>query len=139
MYLCNIRYGGPCNVVWNGGDVRMMVLRESIIMKIHYGTALGALFLTVIHIMMRLTQDFHESLEYENVIANYESVGYAILLELLLILISVHGFNGLRVILLEMNQGPTYEKLVTIGCLAGMAALIAYGSRTIIMTNMGML
>ena len=52
--------------------------------------------------------------------------------------ISVHGFNGLRVILLEMNQGPTYEKLVTIGCLGGMAALIAYGSRTIIMTNMGM-
>ena len=126
-------------MVWNGGDVRMMVLRESIIMKIHYGTALGALFLTVIHIMMRLTQDFHESLEYENVIANYESVGYAILLGLLLILISVHGFNGLRVILLEMNQGPTYEKLVTIGCLGGMAALIAYGSRTIIMTNMGML
>ena len=112
-----------------------MVLRESIIMKIHYGTAIGALFLTVIHIMMRMTQDFHESLQYENVIANYESVGYAILLELLLILISVHGFNGLRVILLEMNQGPTYEKLVTIGCLGGMAALIAYGSRTIIMTN----
>ena len=125
-------------MVWNGGDVRMMVLRESIIMKIHYGTALGALFLTVIHIMMRLTQDFHESLEYENVIANYESVGYAILLELLLILISVHGFNGLRVILFEMNQGPTYEKVVTVGCLAGMAALIAYGSRTIIMTSMGM-
>ena len=125
-------------MVWNGGDVCMMVLRESIIMKIHYGTAIGALFLTVIHIMMRMTQDFHESLEYENVIANYESVGNAILLELLLILISVHGFNGLRVILLEMNQGPTYEKLVTIGCLGGMAALIAYGSRTIIMTNMGM-
>ena len=116
----------------------MMVLRESIIMKIHYGTALGALSLTVVHILMRLTQDFHESLAYENVIANYESVGYALLLELLLILISVHGFNGLRVILLEMNQGPTYEKAVTIGCLAAMAGLIAYGSRTIIMTSMGM-
>ena len=107
----------------------MMILRESVIMKIHYGTAIGALFLTVIHIMMRMTQDFHESLEYENVIANYESVGYAILLELLLILISVHGFNGLRVILLEMNQGPTYEKAVTIGCLAGMAALIGKDSK----------
>ena len=125
-------------MVWNGGDVRMMVLRESIIMKIHYGTALGALSLTIVHILMRLTQDFHESLAYENVIANYESVGYALLLELLLILISVHGFNGLRVILFEMNQGPTYEKVVTVGCLAGMAALIAYGSRTIIMTSMGM-
>ena len=113
-------------------------MKESVVMKIHYGTALGAVFLTVIHILMRMTQDFHESLQYENVIANYENIGYAVLLELLLILISVHGFNGLRVILLEMNQGPTYEKAVTIGCLIGMAALIAYGSRTIIMTSMGM-
>jgi succinate dehydrogenase / fumarate reductase membrane anchor subunit len=63
-------------------------------MKIHYGTAIGALSLTVVHILMRLTQDFHESLAYENVIANYESVA--------------------------------------------MAGLIAYGSRTIIMTSMGM-
>ena len=48
----------------------MMLMRESIVMKIHYGTAIGAVFLTVIHILMRMTQDFHESLEYENVIAN---------------------------------------------------------------------
>ncbi len=116
----------------------MMILRESVIMKIHYGTAIGALFLTVVHILMRLTQNFHESLQYENVIANYESVGYALLLELLLILISIHGFNGLRVILLEMHQGPAYEKVVTFGCLAAMAGLIAYGSRTIIMTSMGL-
>ena len=116
----------------------MMILRESIIMKIHYGTAIGALSPTVIHILMRLTQDFHESLQYENVIANYENIGYAVLLELLLILISVHGFNGLRVILLEMHQGSAYEKIVTFGCLAAMAGLIAYGSRTIIMTSMGM-
>ena len=98
-----------------------MLMRESIVMKIHYGTALGAVFLTVIHIMMRMTQDFHESLEYENVLANYEMIGYAILLELLLILISVHGFNGLRVILLEIRQGATYEKGVTYGCIAAMA------------------
>ena len=65
-------------------------------------------------------------------------IGYAILLELILILISVHGFNGLRVILLEIKQGPTYEKIVSYGCIAAMAILIAYGSRTIIMTNMGM-
>ena len=125
-------------MVWNSGDVWMMILKESIVMKIHYGTALGAVFLTVIHILMRMTQDFHESLEYENVIANYEMIGYAIMLELLLILISVHGFNGLRVILLEMKQGPTYEKVVTYGCIASMAILIAYGSRTILLTSMGM-
>ena len=72
----------------------MMVLRESIIMKIHYGTAIGALFLTVIHIMMRMTQDFHESLEYDDVIGFFECVGLALLVELLGILISVHGCKG---------------------------------------------
>ena len=116
-----------------------MLMRESVVMKIHYGTALGAVFLTVIHILMRMTQDFHQSLEYENVLANYEMIGYAVLLELLLILISVHGFNGLRIILLEMKQGPTYEKIVSYGCIAAMAILIAYGSRTILMANLGMI
>tara|TARA_B100000809_G_C14917248_1_gene452076 strand:+ start:142 stop:495 length:354 start_codon:yes stop_codon:yes gene_type:complete len=115
----------------------MMIMRESIVMKIHYGTAIGAVFLVAIHIMMRMTQDFHESLEYENVIANYEMIGYAILLELILILISVHGFNGLRVILLEMRQGPLYEKGVTYGCIASMIALVAYGSNTIIKAHLG--
>jgi len=115
-----------------------MLMKESVIMKIHYGTALGAVFLTVIHILMRMTQDFHQSLEYENVLANYEMIGYAILLELLLILISVHGFNGLRVILLEIKQGHTYEKVVSYGCIVAMAILIAYGTRTILMASMGM-
>ena len=93
-----------------------------------------------LHIIARgaTSLDFIESLQYENVIANYEMIGYAILLELILILISVHGFNGLRVILLEMRQGPTYEKAVSYGCIAAMVALVAYGSRTIIMTSMGM-
>ena len=87
---------------------------------------------------MRMTMDFHDSLQYENVIANYEMIGYAILLELILILISVHGFNGLRVILLEIKQGPTYEKIVSYGCIAAMAILIAYGTRTILMAHLGM-
>ena len=107
-------------------------------MKIHYGTALAAVALVAVHILMRLTQGFADSLEYESVIANYRFVPYALMLELILILLAVHGFNGLRVILLELKQGPTYEKAVSYGCLAGMIVLIAYGSRTIIMTNMGM-
>jgi succinate dehydrogenase / fumarate reductase membrane anchor subunit len=39
---------------------------------------------------------------------------------------------------LELKQGKTYEKAVSYGCLAAMVGLIAYGSRTIIVTNMGM-
>jgi len=113
-------------------------MRESIIMKIHYGTALAAVALVAVHVLMRLTQSFSESLEYENVIANYQFIPYAGMLEIILILLSIHGFNGLRVILLELKQGKVYEKTVSYGCLAAMVGLIAYGSRTIIMVNMGM-
>ena len=107
-------------------------------MKIHYGTALGAVALVAVHILFRLTQDFSQSLEYESVIANYQFLPYAGMLEIILILLSIHGFNGLRVILLEFKQGPSYEKAVSYGCVAAMIAVIAYGSRTIFMTSMGM-
>ncbi len=113
-------------------------MRESTIMKIHYGTALAAVALVAVHILMRFTQGFAESLEYESVLANYKFIPYAIMLELILILLSVHGFNGLRVILLELKQGKMYEKAVSYGFFAEIIGLIAYGSRTIIMTNMGM-
>ena len=114
------------------------IMRESHIMKIHYLTALVAVAFVIVHIMVRVTQGFSDSLEFESVIANYKSIPYAIVLEAILILISVHGFNGLRVILLEIKQGTAYENTVTYGCLAAMIAVIAYGSRTIIMASMGM-
>jgi len=113
-------------------------MRESIIMKIHYGTALAAVALVAVHILMRLTQGFAESLEYDSVIANYKFLPYAGMLEIILILLSIHGFNGLRVILLELKQGKTYEKAVSYGCVVAMIALIGYGTRTIIMVNTGM-
>jgi len=34
------------------------------------------------------------------------------MLEIILILLSIHGFNGLRVILIELKQGKSYEKSV---------------------------
>ncbi len=113
-------------------------MRESTIMKIHYGTAIAAVALVAVHVLMRLTQGYAESLEFESVLANYKFVPYAIMLELILILLSIHGFNGLRVILLELKQGRTYEKAVSYGCIVAMIGLIAYGSRTIIVVNMGM-
>jgi len=114
------------------------IMRESHIMKIHYLTALVAVGFVIIHIMVRVMQGFSDSLLFDNVIANYKSIPYAVVLEAMLILISVHGFNGLRIILLELKQGSTYENAVTYGCLAAMIVLIAYGSRTIIMASMGM-
>ena len=112
-------------------------MRESIIMKIHYGTALGAVALVAVHILFRMTQNFSDSLQYQNVIANYHFLPYALMLEVILILLSVHGFNGLRVILLELKQGVAYERAINYGSIVAMVILVAYGSRTILMAGMG--
>ena len=113
----------------------MTMLRESQIMKIHYITGIAALFVVAVHIMMRLIMPFNISLEYENVIANYHNLPYVVLLESILVLIAIHGFNGLRVILLELRQNKAWEDGVTIMTIVAMMAVIAYGTRTIIVAN----
>ncbi|MGB7665591.1 MAG: succinate dehydrogenase [Nitrososphaeraceae archaeon] len=111
------------------------MLKESQIMKIHYITGIGALFVVAVHIIMRLIMPFSMSLEYENVIANYQNIAYAVLLESILVLIAIHGFNGLRIILLELRQNIAWENGVTIFTLVAMIAIVAYGTRTIITAN----
>jgi succinate dehydrogenase / fumarate reductase membrane anchor subunit len=111
------------------------IIRESTIMKIHYATGLAALLTVAVHIMMRLIMPYSRSLEYENVIANYHNILYVILLELILVLISIHGFNGLRVIMLEFRQDRKWEDFVTAFTISAMLAVIGYGTRTIIIAN----
>ncbi|MGZ5500369.1 MAG: succinate dehydrogenase [Nitrososphaeraceae archaeon] len=111
------------------------ILRESQIMKIHYFTGVAALFVVAIHIMMRLIMPFNMSLEFENVILNYKNIFYALLLESILILIAIHGFNGLRIILLEIRQTLIWERAVNILVIVAMIGIIAYGTRTIIIAN----
>jgi succinate dehydrogenase / fumarate reductase, membrane anchor subunit len=110
-------------------------LKESTIMKIHYITGLAALLTVAVHVMMRVVVPFSISLEYENVVANYQNILYALLLGGVLILISIHGFNGLRVMLLEFRQNATWEKFVTLFTLIAMLAVIGYGTRTIIVVS----
>jgi len=111
-------------------------VRESQLMNIHYLTGLAAVVLVGIHIMFRLIMPYGESLQYENVIANYQNLPYAIVLELILVTVAIHGFNGLRIILIEWRQGERWENGVKWACIAGAIAIMAYGSRTIIMANM---
>ena len=114
---------------------RNVILHESQIMKIHYITAIAALFVVAVHILMRLIMPYDMSLQYENVVVNYRNISYALLLESILVLIAIHGFNGLRVILLELRQNKTWENGITIFTITAMIAIIAYGTRTIIMAN----
>lgn len=111
------------------------MLKESQIMKIHYVTGIAALFVVAVHILMRLVMPYNLSLEYENVILNYKNLPYAVLLESILVLIAIHGFNGLRIILLEMRQSRGWENFVTVVTIAAMMGVIAYGTRTIIVAN----
>lgn len=115
------------------------MLKESQIMKIHYISGVAALFVVAVHILIRLPvvtgMPFSMSLEYENVVANYQNIAYAVLLESMLVLIAIHGFNGLRIILLEFRQNIVWENGVTVFTLVAMIALIAYGTRTILIAN----
>jgi len=108
------------------------LLKESQIMKIHYITGIAAIFVVAIHILMRLVVPFESSLNYDYIIANYKNIFYVLILESILVLISVHGFNGIRVILLELRQNTAWEKVITVITISSMIALIAYGTRTII-------
>ena len=112
-----------------------MMLLESQIMKIHYITGVAAIFVVAVHILMRLIVPYGLSLQYENVIANYHNMPYVVLLESILVLIAIHGFNGLRVILLELRQSKSWEDGVTILTIAAMIAVVAYGTRTVIVAN----
>jgi succinate dehydrogenase / fumarate reductase, membrane anchor subunit len=110
-------------------------MRESTVMKIHYVTGLAALLTVAVHVMMRVITPFSMSLEYENVVANYQNILYSLLLESILILVSIHGFNGLRVMLLELRQDAKWEKFVMLFTLIAMLVVIGYGTRTIIIVS----
>jgi succinate dehydrogenase / fumarate reductase, membrane anchor subunit len=122
-------------VVGNIQNTRRKFMRESTVMKIHYVTGLAALLTVAVHVMMRVITPFSMSLEYENVVANYQNILYSLLLESILILVSIHGFNGLRVMLLELRQDAKWEKFVMLFTLTAMLVVIGYGTRTIIIVS----
>jgi succinate dehydrogenase / fumarate reductase membrane anchor subunit len=117
------------------GKMALLRLRESQITKIHYITGVLALLAVTVHILFRLIMPFGQSLEYGNVVANYHNIFYVLLLESILVLISIHGFNGLRIILLELKQTPWWDSAVTILVLIAMIGVIAYGTRTIVVAS----
>jgi succinate dehydrogenase / fumarate reductase membrane anchor subunit len=51
------------------------------------------------------------------------------------VLVAIHGFNGLRIILIELRQGKTWEGGVTILSIAATMSIIGYGTRTILIAS----
>ncbi len=104
-------------------------------MKIHYITGIGALFTVAVHIKFRVIVPYGQSLSFHNVIMNYHNLPYVILLESILVLVAIHGFNGLRVMLLELRQNRKWENAVTIFTIVAMVGIVVFGTRTIIIAN----
>ena len=113
-------------------------MRESSLMRLQYMTALLALVLVAIHLLMQgVLVSYGEAVSFQQVLSVYRNVVDAALLELLLVVILAHGFNGLRIVLLEWRQGAGWTRGVNWGALGMTVAMIAYGTRTVILAATG--
>ena len=114
------------------------MVSERTIMLLHYITGIGILVAGGIHIAtVFLTAPVKENLMFDagpfSVINIYRNAILAASLEALLIMVAFHGFNGLRVILLELYQGKTWEKIVTWVLIVIALVVVIYGTRTILL------
>lgn len=109
------------------------MVRESTLMTLHYITAAIMVVVLTIHVLMHtpvLEAGYEVSLEYEKVLEHYNIAWLD--LAILLYAALFHGLNGLRVILIELHQGPVWEKAVSwILLIVGIVAAI-YGTWTLI-------
>ena len=113
-------------------------MRESATMQIQYATAVLAVGLVTLHLLMQgVLVPYGEAVSFQRVLSVYRSAVNGALLEILLIVILAHGFNGLRIILLELRQSPAWTRGVNWGVLVATLAAIAYGTRTVILAATG--
>jgi succinate dehydrogenase / fumarate reductase, membrane anchor subunit len=113
-------------------------MRESLLMKLQYATAAAALVLVLLHLLMQgVLVPYGEAVSFVHVLSVYRNTVDGTLLELLLVVVLAHGFNGVRIILLEWRQGAGWTRGVNWGVLIVTVALAAYGTRTLILAATG--
>ncbi len=115
-------------------------MRFSLIMLLHYITAILILLFGAVHLATHSFLDpagYSGSIAYFTVIAHFWNPLYAATLEGILITVAYHGFNGVRNILLEYRQGRNWNRAVTLLLLLLGTAVVAYGTRTILIVSLG--
>jgi len=113
-------------------------VRESTIMQLQYATAVLAIGLVTLHLLMQgVLVPYGEAISFQHVLSVYRSAVDGTLLEILLIVVLAHGFNGLRIILLEWRQGAGWTRGVNWGVLLVTLVMISYGTRTLILAATG--
>ncbi len=113
-------------------------MRESSLVRLQHATGLLAVVLVSLHLLMQgVLVPFGEATSFQRVLSLYRNALDATMLELLLVVVLAHGFNGLRVILLEWRQSPGWARGVNWASLLAAAFTIAYGTRTVLLAATG--
>ena len=113
-------------------------MKESTMMQLQYGTAILAIGLVTVHLLMQgVLVPYGEAVMFQHVLSVYRNAVDGALLEILLVVVLAHGFNGLRIILLEWRQSGRWTKGVNWAVLVVTLAMIAYGTRTVILAATG--
>ena len=113
-------------------------MRESRLMLLQYATALAAVVLVSIHLVMQgVSVPYSTAISFGNILSIYRNWIYASFLEALLVVVLVHGFNGLRIILSELKQSRPWTTWVDIGTVLAVIVTVAYGTRTVILAVFG--
>jgi succinate dehydrogenase membrane anchor subunit len=113
-------------------------LRESTMMQLQYFTAVLAIVLVTLHLLMQgVLVPYGEAVSFQRVLSVYRSAVDGALLEVLLVVVLAHGFNGLRIILLEWRQTSGWTRGVNWTVLLATVVTISYGTRTVVLAATG--
>jgi succinate dehydrogenase / fumarate reductase membrane anchor subunit len=113
-------------------------MKESRLMLIQYATAVAAVVLVAVHLIMQgVIYPYATAISFDNILSIYRNGFYAIFLEALLVVVLVHGFNGVRIILQEIRQSKPWTQLVDAGTVVAIIITVAYGTRTVILAVFG--
>jgi succinate dehydrogenase hydrophobic anchor subunit len=109
-------------------------------MLLHYITGLGIVVVGGVHLFtVFFTGPYLQNLAFTggaySVLAIYRNVVLVGTLELLLVFVDYHALNGIRVILIEFHQGPSWERGVSWVLTVMGILLFVYGTRTILIAN----
>lgn len=113
-------------------------MRESRLMLVQYLTAIAAVVLVAFHLLMQgVLVPYGDAISFGTIQAIYQNAIYAAFLEVLLVVVLIHGFNGVRVILHEWRQTALWGRWVDAGTVLSILASVGYGTRTVILAVFG--
>ena len=113
-------------------------MRESRLMLVQYVTAVVAIALVSVHLIMQgVLYPYTFAISFGNILSIYKNGFYAVFLEALLVVVLVHGFNGVRIILHEWRQTAPWSRWVDVGTVLAIAVSVGYGTRTVILAVFG--